>query len=415
MTWKFAPLLGIALAFAATPVRAEGPLSLDEALNLALGRTDPSVARYTERAAGRLDAAIAAGALPDPMVSVGVANLPLDNLSLDREAMTQLRLGVRQSFPRGHTRSLMAATEQEKAAEMRAEADAQSLLIARAVTAAWHEARYSYIAEQELTKVRAQLEGLKAQQESSFAAAGGAALERIYRTELEIALLDDRLASAVQDRERAVAGLARFIGQAAAERQPMPGALPSPTLPAGAQIEDAVANHPSLMASKNREAQAGTSVALAHEAYKPAWSLELDYGARFGDRADFGSAIVTFDLPLWTGKRQDPALSAAKRQAQAAAFETDTLRLNMLQSAHTLMADLRGLTTRLDRFDSETIKRATDAAGATRNAYQAGTVDFAELVRAEIALLDTRLRAEMLRRDIALARANLAYLMGETR
>ena len=49
---------------------------------------------------------VAAGQLPDPMVSMGFANVPVDDFDLNQEAMTQFKVGVSQTFPRGDTRVL---------------------------------------------------------------------------------------------------------------------------------------------------------------------------------------------------------------------------------------------------------------------------------------------------------------------
>ena len=50
---------------------------------------------------------IAANTLPDPKVSIGMANIAADTLSFSQEPMTQFKLGVSQMFPRGDTLALM--------------------------------------------------------------------------------------------------------------------------------------------------------------------------------------------------------------------------------------------------------------------------------------------------------------------
>ena len=61
-----------------------------------------------------------------------------------------------------------------------------------------------------------------------------------------------------------------------------------------------------------------TDVDLAKQAYKPAWAIEGGYGARGADRPDFASVGVSLTIPLFTGKRQDRALSAARKDKSAA-------------------------------------------------------------------------------------------------
>jgi len=406
--------LFIGLCAVSTAAQADqSPLSLEEAIKLATTMDDPSVAQFTARRTANTEAATAAGALPDPSASISARNLPTDNFALDREPMTQLHLAVRQSFPRGDTRALKTQERQFMADENGAFAVERARAIVRDVTTAWHKARYSYVAQSELKGLAALLAELRDAQEGNFAAAGKAALQKIYRTELEAALVEDRVASIDQTRDQAVEMLARYIGRAAAIRAPGD----TPALPAAAtaaaRLDGALDAHPLLQAATARESVAGTKVALAREAYKPAWGVELGYGARAGGRADFASAMVTFDLPIWTSKRQDPALRAAKAEKQSQSLSKEALRLNLEREARILIADIRHLEGRIDRFKGTILPQADSVVTATRNAYGAGDVDFSELIRAEIALVDSRLRLAMLYRDLGIAHAGLTFLTGD--
>ena len=49
---------------------------------------------------------IAAGQLPDPQLTIGIANLATDTFAFNQEPMTQLKVGVSQMFPRGESRAL---------------------------------------------------------------------------------------------------------------------------------------------------------------------------------------------------------------------------------------------------------------------------------------------------------------------
>lgn len=402
------------LAFGTVPSAqaSELPLTLQEAKNLALEANDPSVRAALARARAAEEAAISASSLPDPQASVSVRNLPVDTFSLDREAMTQLHLAVRQSFPRGDTRALRARGQSIQAEEQQAMASGKARKITRDVAIAWHQARFSVAASQELRVLETLLTDLRNAQESNFAAAGQAALQKIYSTELEVALIKDRLASMLQVRDQAVEGLARFIGRDAYRTPAEPPHVMSGDI-TGITLDDRLAHHPMIMAADARETAAGNKVSLAKEAYKPAWGLEIGYGGRGGGRADFASAMVTFDLPLWTHKRQDPALRAAKQEQQSTNLSKEALLLDLRQRARSHQADIRSLQKRKSHFEDDILTRAEALADATRNAYAAGDVDFAELIRAEIAVVNSRLQLVQLIRDLGIAHAGLTYLIGE--
>ncbi|SDD41361.1 Outer membrane protein TolC [Kordiimonas lacus] len=412
MLKKFSLIIG--LCAASTMASADqSPLSLEEAIRIATATPDPSVESFLTRKSANLEAATAAGALPDPSASVSVRNLPVDDFDLNREPMTQLHLGVRQMFPRGDTRSLQAEQRMFMADENSAFALERTRAIIRDVTIAWHKARYSHVAQEELQGLSALLGELRAAQEGNFAAAGKAAIQKIYRTELEAALVEDRVASTLQAHAQAVEMLARYIGRAEALRPPADTPVLATAAEAAAGLDTALDAHPLLQAATAREKVAGNKVALAHEAYKPAWGVEVGYGQRYGGRSDFASAMVTFDLPFWTSSRQDPALRAAKAEKQSQSLSKEALKLNLEREARSLIADIRHLEGRIDRFETAILPQADSVVTATRNAYGAGDVDFSELIRAEIALVDSRLRLAMLHRDLGIAHAGLTFLTGD--
>lgn len=81
----------------------EMSLSLAEAERLAVAK-EPGVTARLERAQAFREQAVADRQLPNPALVVGAFNVPADDFSIDTEPMAQLRLGVRQLFPRGHSR-----------------------------------------------------------------------------------------------------------------------------------------------------------------------------------------------------------------------------------------------------------------------------------------------------------------------
>lgn len=103
---------GLALS---APVAAE-PLTLEQAVALARSQ-DPWLRSSHYREQAMQEESVAAGALPDPLLSLGLANLPADRLSFGREPMTQFRVGVSQMFPRGDTRALRRRQLRERSTE----------------------------------------------------------------------------------------------------------------------------------------------------------------------------------------------------------------------------------------------------------------------------------------------------------
>ncbi len=81
---------------------ATAPLTLEQAVQLAQ-TSDPWFEGNHHKQQATLALSRSAGTLPDPTVSVGILNLPSNSWDFNQEAMTQLKLGVNQMFPRGDT------------------------------------------------------------------------------------------------------------------------------------------------------------------------------------------------------------------------------------------------------------------------------------------------------------------------
>ena len=84
------------------PGGAHAALDLDRAIRLALDN-DPASAASRASARAQNENAIADGQLPDPRLRTALVNVPVDDFDINSEPMTQLQLGIEQSFPRGDT------------------------------------------------------------------------------------------------------------------------------------------------------------------------------------------------------------------------------------------------------------------------------------------------------------------------
>ncbi len=96
------------LMLAANVYAVEAPLTLAEAQRRAVERSRQLTAQDFSVAASR-DMAIAAGQLPDPVLKVGIDNLPVtgrDRGNLNNDFMTMRRVGVMQEITRADKRQL---------------------------------------------------------------------------------------------------------------------------------------------------------------------------------------------------------------------------------------------------------------------------------------------------------------------
>lgn len=399
---------------AAPPVPAAAPvagpvLDLDGAVALALGQEEPRVAAARARARALDERAVAEGQLPDPELRVGLANMPVDSFDFDQEPMTQVQVGVRQAFPRGRTLAETRARTDAEAEASRARARLERRRVVLETRLAWLELAYWLTARRIVDDQQAAVTELVRVIETAFATGTGSNQD-LLRAELELSLLDDRAVEVARQIEAVRADLARYVGDAAAAR-PLPDALPALSPPPDRRlIADDLTRHPQVTALDARVDARGRDVAIARQAYKPRWALDLAYGARVGGRADFASVGVTLDVPLFTDQRQDRRLAAARQERQAARLDRQAVLLDLRQRLDRTHAAWMRLGQRVGLYERVVRVRADANADAALDGYQNQVADFAELIRSRLEALDTRLTLRRLRVDRAKAQAELLYL-----
>lgn len=93
-------LVGWLLTFTGTAWSGGNTLTLKEAVSAAQ-LNDPWLVGNLHSQDAIESMSVAAGTLPDPKISLALANMPLDTFDFNQEAMTQLKVGVTQMFARG--------------------------------------------------------------------------------------------------------------------------------------------------------------------------------------------------------------------------------------------------------------------------------------------------------------------------
>jgi outer membrane protein TolC len=415
------PALLAALLALAGKASLAAPLTVGEVGRLALAGEAGTEALEARARAAR-DRAVADAQLPDPMVSVGALNLPVDTFSVDQERMTQLRVGLRQAIPASGTLDARRAAGEARARGHDASADLRRRTVLRSAREAWLTLLWRLETRALLESERPRLEALEQTVLAGYREGAGSQQD-LLRARLELDALDERLLRNAEAVDVARAELARWIGDAAVAAEPVAPPAGSALAPgAGLGVEADVARerlraHPALAVRAARIEEAEAGVGLAEADYRPDWGVEVGYGIRddltpAGDPPDFLSATVSVELPLFTARRQDRRLAAAQADREAARAErVDALR-ELERDRAALVARGERL---LDRraLQAETIApRTARTARAALQAYRADAGDFPEVMRAVLAELDVRLTLARLDHDLRRLAADLDYLLG---
>jgi outer membrane protein TolC len=160
-------------------------------------------------------------------------------------------------------------------------------------------------------------------------------------------------------------------------------------------------------------------VLLAKQSYKLSWMLDVTYGQREGknmdgsDRADFLSAMVMFDLPLFTGNRQDKKLAASRLDLNSAQDRREDMKRSLQEMWNKNYARWQKLKSRQQQYQTHLLPKASENARAALFDYQNARSSFNALMRAQILELETRLQALRIAVDSKQVQADLLYLTGE--
>lgn len=391
------------------------PLSLQEAEDLAL-YDEPGQNLYLSRAAALRDEAVAGGQLPDPTMQIGMLNFPIQSGGFRTEGMTQAQLGFRQEFPAGKTRELTVRKFRAQAEAMTYTADSRGRDVLTAVRIAWLETHYWRRAKHISTDSRPFFDDLVSITRSLYSV-GRKNQQDVLRAELERSRLDDRIIDMTKHHALARAALSEWVGGEAV--RPVLGALPSWTaVPPLETLLQGILLHPVLLAADASVGARSTGVDLARQKYKSGWALKLGYGYRDGSlangdpRSDFVNVSVTFDLPFLRRNRQDRSVAAALNQRRAASYSREEVLRRLSSQLRAEHVRWQNLGRRLDLYDRLILNESVNNARASLAAYQSDAGDFADVMRAYVDDLNTRLDYIRLQVERAQSFAVLANLGG---
>ena len=405
----------LALPFAHASAQHDIPLTIAEAEKLALA-SEPGQQALRARAAALEEQAVVAGALPDPMLRVGLNNYPIESGGFTTEGMTNVGAVYRQAFPRGDTRSLSNRRFTRLAEAQMQEADARGDDVLAATRIAWLDLYYWSKARELVRESRPFFDDLATITRSLYAV-GRRNQQDVLRAELELSRLDDRLIDIERQQLRARAQLREWIGEDAGRR--VAGKLPRwDDAPPLEDLIAALREHPALQAADARIAAQDTGVEIAEQRSKPGWALDVGYSYRNGSlpsgdpRSDFVTVGVTVDLPFFRKKSVDSTLSAAMQERSAARADKQRMQRSLESRLAAEYARWQELSRRLALYEERILVQANDHAQASLLAYQNDRGDFADVMRGYIDDLNTRIDYVRLNVEREQAYAVLANLGG---
>ena len=403
--------LSLGLALPSIALAAPAALTLDQAIDRATTHAPMLDARRAGVSAAEQEAA-RAGALPDPMLTVGIDNLPVtggDAFDTTADFMTMKKIGLRQDIPSRAKREARRSLATRQIDEAQARSQAERLSVRRAAAEAWIDL---WAAQHELDTLQLlRGQAVLAENLAKARVAGGASVGDALATEAAVLELDNRIEAARATKAGAQTGLARWVGDADAEvsgSSPDFDALPIPE----ADLLAAVDRVGALLPVTAQVETAATAVDLARAEKRPDWSVGAAYGQRGGGRSDMLMLEVGIGLPLFARNRQDRGVAAREADYQAALATREDLRRQQTASIRADIARWQSLKRQVALHETALLPLARDRSTTALAAYRAGG-DLQPWLNARRDELDVHLSHAEHLGELGRAWAALAFLLPE--
>jgi len=368
-------------------------LSLQDAQQIAL-QDDPGQQVYQAQQALLIAKGNSSATLADPTIKLGVANLPTDSFSLDNEAMTQLTVGIAQQFSRGDSLAISKQGFHLQSETVVFQGLDRRLLVKKSVRDLWFSILFIEKSIQLVSQNRLLFNSLYQDLTSQYSL-GLIENEDLINADIELGLLDEKLAKLSQQSLTYRSLLSEWIGQLAYKKlsTTVPVWADTLTYIKGSETHhiehyELLTKHPKVLALKQNILVAGSGVDLAKQNYKPSFKVELGYGYRLSEfdngsaRPDLLSGFVSMDLPIFTDQRQDQHMIAAVHNKGQKQAEHRLLIRQLNAQLKAEIVNYQQLASRQLRYKNSLLKQAKSRAQALVQSYQSNTRPFTDVIQA---------------------------------
>ena len=414
----YLPAYAFMLIFAGSNSAAAETLTLQKAEQFALNN-EPGILGLNAKTQSMMEKSVAAGQLMDPKLQIGILNLPTDSFDFDQEPMTQLKLSYIQQFPSGDSREIKRdkAVSQSRQFQHRVEERKRQLLTQ--VRLSYLETLYWEQTRETVTQNRRLVSQLSDFVQSLFSV-GRANQFEFITVQQRLSKLDDRLTQIEQNISGERYKLSEWVGEKSS-RLPLSAGVPLVGQNAwinldAEQIDESIAQHPMIQDFNNQIDVSRKDLELIRESEKPGWALNVSYAYRDDaqdgtDRADFFSATVTLDLPLFAENRQRKQQQAQQFEIQSTQLQRDALLRKLRSDVLRLKTNLELLERRDALYRETLIPQAEQRSQAALQTYQSGNGSFADVMQAYMEALNTQLEQKRIQIDSLKSRARLLYFV----
>lgn len=386
----------------ALPIQAQNSvLSAAEAVKTAVSE-NPGLAEMQARFRAMSEIPSQMGTLPDPVVSFGAMNFPTDSFDRDQEPMTQLQVGISQAFPFPGKLNL-----REEAAEFDAQAafytaDEMRLMLIANVQKKWWQIFYLDRAIDTIRSNQVLLKQFIDVAKTKYETGKGLQQD-VLLAQLEQSKLIDKNIQIQALRSNQAILLNTMMNLRANAEVSLPRTVNKslPTILNEHRLYQLAAIHRPIIKQREQTVAASESrLDLAKRNEYPDFNVAVNYGNRSGNnpmpmsgsRSDFVSVMVGIKVPLYSGRKQSKAIRQKSSELEKNHYAVLDEKGRVSAEISTAVIDYRRAGEQMSLFGSGIVPQARQTVQSMLAGYQVSKVDFLNLVRSQITLLNYELQ-----------------------
>jgi outer membrane protein TolC len=405
----------------ALPVYGAGDiLSLEQAVETAVA-ANPDLASIQARAQAIADISVQKGVLPDPTLTAKIANLPTDTFSNTQEPMTQMIVALSQKLPFPGKLSLRQRAAEYEGQAAGAEVSEKRLQLIQDVKTVWWDLFYLDRALETVARNQELMRQFISIAQTKYKVGKGLQQD-VLLAQLELSKLFDLELAFKNSRRNGQSRLNALLDRPARQEITLPAAVDKNLSPPAtlATLQNRARNSRPLLDRQQKRLDAALlRVALAKKAYYPDFMVGASYGYRDGEnpngsnRADFASLSVSINLPLFTSKRQDSALSQRRNERRQHQLALKSSAGQVEAAIVKALDDYSRFSEEVALYEKGIIPQARQTVQSMQAGYQVNKVDFLNLIRAQTSLYNYETKYWRALSSAKQALARLATSVGE--
>lgn len=412
-------VMGAVAAFQFTACASE--LTLLETEKLILDN-DVLIAASLSEAQSLAHLSVSESNLPNPVIKLGLLNMPVDDLGLDSDPMSQTKISLSQKFTKGGARKDTQRLYQQQEQAMLAQAHLQKLQLLLKGRILWlstfgWQSRRTILKNDE--KLFIQLRELTL----SLYEVGKRQQQDVLRSDLELAMLQQKLLQADLGFSESRLNLAAIAGSDVLNRQWPTSLTALAPVTLDVYNDEIMAkklfSHPQIQQWQYQLKQGQTQIDLVQSNNQWQWGAELAYGYRASEdtlgneRSDLVSAMVNVSIPLWAGNSNNKRIEASRLKKQTLQYRYDDGLRQLKFQAQAQFVQWQQLQQRRKFYASDLMNKADQHVAASLKAYESGVGDLSRLMRASIDRQKLKLDYLQLQVDEQKALATYYLILGE--